>query len=139
MTVGDIARRDVISAPPRATVAEIASLMNEHGVGSVVIAENDRPIGIVTDRDIAMRVTAEGMDSRGLIAADVMTPDPVTIHRDAGVKELIDTFAENEVRRMPVVNDDELYGIVTLDDVDRLLADEHQAVGRVIAAESPPY
>lgn len=139
MTVADIARTDPIAATRRASIAEVASLMNENRVGSVIIEEDDRPIGIVTDRDIAMKVTAEGKDPNGVTAEDVMTKDPVTIEKDAGVYELIEHMSENEVRRMPVVDGDKLYGIVTLDDVDRLLGDEHHKLARVMEAESPPY
>ena len=139
MTVEDLARTDPIAATREASIAEVASLMREENVGSVIIEEEDRPVGIVTDRDITVNVTAEGRDPHEVAAEDVMTENPVTVERDAGVFELIETMAENSVRRIPVVDGDELYGIITLDDLDRLLSDEQQNLAKVIEAESPPY
>lgn len=139
MPVEDLVRTDPIAATQKASIAEVAALMAEFGVGSVVIEDDGRPVGIVTDRDITIDVTAEGRDPEGVLAEDVMTEDPVTVERDTGVYELIETMAENSVRRMPVVEDGELYGIVTLDDLDRLLGDEQRKLGQVIEAESPPY
>lgn len=139
MTVKDLARTDPIAASRKAAIAEVASLMRDEQVGSVIIEEDDRPVGIITDRDITVKVTAEGRDPHDVTAEDVMTPDPVTVERDAGVFELIETMAENSVRRIPVVDGDTLYGIITLDDIDRLLSDEQQNLAKVIEAESPPY
>lgn len=139
MTVEDLVRTDPIAATRHASIAEIASLMRDENVGSVIIEEDDRPVGIVTDRDITVDVTAEGQDPHDVAAEDVMTPDPVTVGRDAGVFELIETMAENSVRRIPVVDGETLYGIITLDDLSRLLSDEQQNLAKVIEAESPPY
>ena len=139
MTVADLARRDPIAATRKASIAEVAALMRDEGVGSVVIEEDDRPVGIVTDRDITVAVTAEGRDPHDVTAEDVMTENPVTVDVDTGVTELVELMAEHGVRRMPVVDGDELYGIITLDDLARLLVDEQQSLSKVIEAESPPY
>lgn len=139
MTVEDLARTDPIAATRKASIAEVARLMRDEQVGSVVIEEEHRPVGIVTDRDITVKLTAEGKDPQHVTAEDVMTENPVTVQRDAGVFELVETMAENSVRRIPVVDGDELYGIVTLDDLDRLLSDERRNLTEVIEAESPPY
>lgn len=139
MTVEDLARKDPIAATRKASIGEVASLMREHKVGSVVIEEDGRPVGIVTDRDITVQLTAEGRDPEHVTAEEVMTEDPVTIDRGAGVLDLVETMAEHSVRRIPVVDGEELYGIITLDDLDRLLSDEQQKLADVIEAESPPY
>ena len=139
MTVADLARRDPIAATRKASIAEVATLMRDEGVGSIVIEEDDRPVGIVTDRDITVTVTAEARDPHEVTAEDVMTENPVTVDVDTGVSELVELMAEHGVRRMPVVDGDELYGIITLDDLARLLVDEQQSLTKVIEAESPPY
>lgn len=139
MTLDDLARKEPVAATRNASIAEIASLMRDEMVGSVVIEEDDRPVGIVTDRDITVGVTAEGRDPDDVTAADVMTADPVTVDRDAGVFDVIRTMADNGVRRIPVVDGGRLYGIITLDDLDRLLSDERHTLSKVIEAESPPY
>ncbi|MEF8776657.1 MAG: CBS domain-containing protein [Haloarculaceae archaeon] len=139
MTVDDLAREDPIAATKNASIAQVASLMADHEVGSVVIEEDGRPVGIVTDRDITIELTAQGRDPDDVTAEEVMTGDVVTIDRDGGLFDLVALMAEHQVRRVPVVDDDELYGIITLDDIDRLLASEQQKLADVIEAESPPY
>jgi len=139
MTVDELAREDPIAATRKASIGEVASLMADHKVGSVVVEEDRRPVGIVTDRDITIKLTAEGRDPEHVTAEEVMSQDVVTIDRDAGVFDLVTLMAEHEVRRVPVVDGDDLYGIITLDDVDRLLSDEQQKLAAVIEAESPPY
>jgi len=139
MPVSDIARMDPIAATPDATIAEVASLMRDEQVGSIVVEEDGRPVGIVTDRDVAVKIVAEGKSPKDMHAKDVMTADPVTIQHDAGVFELTEVMYDNEVRRIPVVDGEELVGIVTLDDLDRLLSDEQKNLAGVIEAESPPY
>jgi CBS domain-containing protein len=111
--------------------------MDETGVGSVVITEENRVVGIVTDRDIALTV-GRGQDPTTLAAADVMAPEPVTLPSSAGVLELTERMADEGVRRVPVVDDGGvIVGIVTLDDVVRLLSTELERLAAVIVAESP--
>ncbi|MFC6987755.1 CBS domain-containing protein [Haloplanus sp. GCM10025708] len=91
--------------------------MLDEELGDLVIAEDDKLVGIVTDRDIALAV-ARYDDLSELTAEDVMTPDPVTTHEDATAVDLPATMAEGRVRRIPVVDDEgTLVGIATLDDV----------------------
>lgn len=139
MTVDKLARTDPIAATRGASIAQVSALMRDENVGSVVIEDGGEPVGLVTDRDVAVRVTAEGDHPTDVTAADVMTPDPVVVDRETGVMELTRTMAEHAVRRVPVVDDAQLYGIITLDDVDQLLTDERQHLSQVIADESPPY
>jgi CBS domain-containing protein len=139
MPVEDLAREDPIAATREASIAEVASLMSEHQVGCVVIVEDQMPVGIVTDRDITIELTAEGRDPDHVTAEEIMSDDVVTVDRDAGLFDVVTVMADHSVRRVPVVDGADLYGIITLDDVDRLLSDEKAKLAEVIAAESPPY
>lgn len=139
MTVRDLMREDVVTAVASTPIDEVAALMRDENVGSVVIEGTDGPAGIVTDRDLAVDVLAESGDPTVVTAGDVMTPDPVTIDVDAGVFDLVSAMSEAAVRRMPVVDGDELVGIIALDDLIVLLARELDNLAGVIAAESPPY
>lgn len=140
MPVSELARTYPIAETRKTPILTVAELMRDEDVGSVIIIEDDRPVGIVTDRDITVKVTAEGTDPADVTAENIMTPDPETIARDAGLMELTQTMANNGVRRIPVVDDDgNLDGIITLDDVSRLLSDEQQNIADVIESESPPY
>jgi CBS domain-containing protein len=140
MTIADIARSEVVSVTPEAGANRIATLMEEESVGSVVVVEDDHPVGLVTDRDLAIEVVSQGRDPTELIAGDVMTPDPITANVDEGVYDVLSRAGEESVRRIPLVDDaDELAGIVTLDDFVVLLTSELENVSEVIQAESPPY
>ena len=138
MTLADIAIPGVETAGPDTAVDVLADTMSEQGVGSVVIEEDRRPVGIVTDRDIALAV-AEEPNLSSLTAAAIMTPDPRTMNSNEGVLDLTTVMCQEEVRRMPIVDDaGEIVGIITFDDLVRLLVTELDNLAGVVVAESPP-
>ncbi|MFB6068917.1 MAG: CBS domain-containing protein [Halobacterium sp.] len=139
MPVRDIARPDTVTARPDDSVATVAAKMRDENVGSVVVVEDGSPVGIVTDRDLAVRTLADGVGPDGHTTADVMTGDPCCVDADAGVFELTEAMREHSVRRIPVVDGDRLEGIVTLDDLNTLFADEQRNLSAVVRSESPPY
>jgi CBS domain-containing protein len=139
MTVADIARKDVVTATIDMTVAELADRMRESSVGSLVILEEGDPVGLVTDRDIAVRVVAEERSPTEVTAQDIMTGDLVTVTPETGVFQVTELLAQENVRRLPVVDDGELVGIVALDDLMVLLSGELENLAGVVAAEAPPY
>jgi CBS domain-containing protein len=137
MTLKDIAIRSVETAEPDTPVEVLATMMDEAGVGSVVVTEENRVVGIVTDRDIALTL-ARDRDAATLTAADVMASEPLTLPSSAGILELTERMGAENVRRVPVVDDGGIIvGIVTLDDVVRLLSTELEHLADVIEAESP--
>ena len=146
--VREIAREaeEVVTTEPGATVREVAGTMENENVGSVVVVEDGEPVGILTDRDVTVRVVAEGLDADTATAEDVMTDDLVVVNANDSIDELIETFDAADVRRMPVVDGNEIAGIVTLDDIAVLLsvelggiADEMESLSNVIRSGSPPY
>lgn len=141
MPITDITRprEELVSAQPNTSLAELANLMDDRRVGCVIIETEREPAGIVTDRDLALRVIGDEKDPSGLTAKDVMTEAPYTAEADDGVFELCAKMREHGVRRMPVIEDGELTGIITLDDLMVLLDDEMHNITEVIRAESPPY
>lgn len=138
MTVRDIARQDVVSVDPETGVEEIASVLRTERVGSAVVVEDGAPAGIVTDRDVGVGIW-EHEEPLATTAADLMTPDPVTVELDEGIYDALQVASESDVRRLPVVEDGRLAGIVTLDDFLVLLAGELEVVSDVIQAGSPAY
>lgn len=132
-------RPDVVSATPRTDVGDLATMMRDESVGSVVITEDRRPVGIVTDRDLALNAIDGELDPASMTAEDLMTRNLTTIDVDAGVFDLTARMREEQVRRMPVTEDGELVGIVTLDDLLVLLSGELRNIGVVIEKESPAY
>jgi len=140
MTIHDIARTDVVTASREQSAGNLATVMTEEDVGSVVIEEEDRPVGIVTDRDLMVKVLEPRADPTTVTAGEIMTEDPTTVSIDDGVFEVTEAMAEASVRRMPVVDGEgSVAGIVTLDDLLVLLTRELGALSGVVEAESPPY
>ncbi|QHS17856.1 CBS domain-containing protein [Halopenitus persicus] len=137
MPVKHLAVEPVV-AEPDTPATRIAERLRDEGVGSVIVEEMGRPVGVVTDRDLAMAI-ADQRDVSGLEARDVMTEDPVTIEGDAEAVELPKKMAETHVRRVPVVDDGKLTGVATLDDVVATAGEELEDVAEVIEAQSPEY
>jgi CBS domain-containing protein len=140
MPIDELARASVVTTHRDQSAGNLATVMKEENVGSVVVEDDNRPVGIVTDRDLAMEVLEPREDAREVTAEDIMTEDPTTARTDEGVFEVTRRMSEAEVRRVPVVDEDgTLAGIITLDDFLVLFADELDALSGVVEAESPPY
>jgi CBS domain-containing protein len=110
------------------TVAYAAKMMRDEDVGIAPIIEGDRLVGVLTDRDIAVRVVAEGGDSEQTKVTDVMSRDLVTLDPDQDLDEALRLMARHQVRRLPVVEEDgRLVGVVAQADVAEHAADQQTA------------
>lgn len=139
MPIEDLARSDAVTASPEVPVAELTATMDEKNVGSIVITSDETPVGIVTDRDLAVRVLGEEVDPTEQTAEDVMTSELRTAEPDAGFYEAATLLAEHGIRRLPITDGDTLAGIITADDITELLADEQQQLGDIVRAQRPEY
>jgi CBS domain-containing protein len=139
MTVREIAREGVVVIEPDVPVSDAVDLMREENVGSLIVEESGTPVGIVTDRDLVMEVLDAGLDPGETSVRDVMSEGLFTVDPEIGLLDLIGEMGDEGVRRAPVVDDGELLGIVTLDDLIVLLSMELQGIANIIRAESPPY
>jgi CBS domain-containing protein len=135
MSVGAICVRSVQIASPEESVRAVARRMAKAGVGSVVVlAEAQRPVGILTDRDITLRCVAEGRDPDATEVAAVMTAPITCVHESTPIESALARMAGVHARRLAVVDDEErLVGILALDDVLELLAEEAATIGRLLA------
>jgi CBS domain-containing protein len=124
MRLCDLFTKIVVTGRPDESLASIAHLMQEHNIGAVVIVEDQRPVGIITDRDLAMAVGAQGIPLQTQVQ-NVMTRHVIAIPEDAGVFTATKYMRESQVRRLPIVDrQDRLVGIVTLDDLLRCIGRE---------------
>ena len=140
MPIQDLARETVVGASPETPVAELARQMRDESVGSVVITNGKSPVGIVTDRDLTTRVLAQDLAPAEQTAEDVMSDNLCAVGPEAGFYEAAEAMNENGVRRLPVCTDDnELVGIITVDDLTELLAEESTHLASVIQAQRPSY
>ena len=122
------------------TAGNLATVMVEENVGSVIIVNDNEPIGIVTDRDLVVEVLEPRRDPTETTAEDIMAEALTTVAMSDGIFEATRTMRDHAVRRLPVVDeDDNVAGIVTMDDFVVLLSDELANLSKVVEAESPPY
>lgn len=120
MQIRDVMTPQVTTCPPDARLTEIARIMRDEDIGSVPIAEDDRLVGMVTDRDIVLRAVADGNGVDQRTARDVMSARILYCRDDQSVDEVLRNMGEQQVRRLPVVNrEDRLVGIVSLGDLSR--------------------
>lgn len=141
MRIGEICTREVVFCDPETSVVEIARLLRNHHVGDLIVAEKGRcglaPIGLVTDRDLVVKVLAEGVAPDRLVAADLMTRRVVTAVESADVHEAIERMRGEGIRRLPVVDGSgALIGILSADDVTELLAEELTDLARIPPRQS---
>jgi CBS domain-containing protein len=132
--LAEICVRPVVTIEGTASVRDAARLMRQKNVGALVVTGNHRPKGIITDRDIAVAVVAEGLDPAEVPVADVMRAHPAVVRGDKGLLDAVKLLGAKGVRRLPVVdNRGYVTGIITLDDVLMLLGAE---MGQVATALS---
>jgi CBS domain-containing protein len=107
------------SVPLSATIADAAKLMQEHDIGDVVVVEDgsERIVGIVTDRDVAVRGVGAGHDPRQTSVREICTPDPATVRPDATIADAARAMRSHDVRRLPVVESGVAIGVVSLGDL----------------------
>ncbi|MGA2930470.1 MAG: CBS domain-containing protein [Acidimicrobiales bacterium] len=134
MLVRECLRSAPVTVPPACTLAEAGGLMGSHGVGSLLVVDGDRLVGIVTDRDITVRGIGEGKPPTADVGS-VMTADPVTIQGSADVFEAFKVFKTASARRLPVLEEEDLAGIISVDDLLISLVVEFGAVMSPIAQE----
>jgi len=124
MPVKDLIQRKVVTIEPDDPVMLAAQRMKDKMVGSLVVLDGDKPAGIITDRDIAIRVVGAGKDPTTPVR-EVMTRDPITIRDDASFFDLTKAFREAAVRRLIVVDKGgKLVGLISIDDILELLTTE---------------
>ena len=117
MKVKDVMTRNVAYINPASTVVEAAQLMQKHNVGSVPVCDENGIIGIVTDRDIIVRNIAHGKDPHQTPVRDVMTSEVTSVDPETEIRDVFGIMSEKKIRRIPVVENNQLVGIVALGDV----------------------
>jgi len=140
MNAGEICNREVVVAYRQNTLAEAASLMRDHHVGSLVVVVERQaervPVGILTDRDLTLAILAHGVDPRSFEIGDVMNTELVTVREQDSVTEVLRLMRERGIRRLPVLTSSgALAGIVTIDDVLDIVAEQLADVVHAIERE----
>lgn len=140
MAIGELCNREVVIARREATILEASRLMRQYHVGDLIVVDEVAgkrvPAGIVTDRDVVLEVVSMGLDTSVLTVGDIMSPELAMVRESDGVFEAIRYMRGKGVRRLPVVDaQGALVGIVTLDDLLELLAEEMGELAKLVAKE----
>jgi CBS domain-containing protein len=114
--IREVMTQGVVTADAGDSLREVGELMRDRNVGSVVICEGGRPVGVVTDRDLALAVVADGVDSSDPAGAHASRP-LVTGGVEMEIEEAVALMVQHRIRRLPVTESEELAGIVTIDDL----------------------
>jgi CBS domain-containing protein len=141
MLIREVMTETVVTAPPDRTVREIAEMMRERNVGSVVLIDGQRPVGFLTDRDLTVSVLADGRDL-GDHAADHASSPVITANAEMQVAEAAELMVRHGVRRLVIVDGERLIGILTLDDIASRTGDAELAAQlstRVTRAVMPDF
>ena len=138
MLVGNRMTKEPITVKPEDLLIRAAHKMQSGGFRRVPVVSEGKLCGIVTDRDIALRVTGARRDPNQTNVEEIMTPDPIRISVDKDLYHLTAMMHAYHVRRVPIVNGfDTTLGIVTLDDLIAQLGDEMSEIGKAISEEFP--
>jgi CBS domain-containing protein len=142
LTAGDLCTRETVVAPRACSLTEAARLMREHHVGSLVIVDERPagrvPAGVITDRDLVTAVVARDVDVHAMRVEDVMNTEPVVVHEQASLFDALALMRAQGVRRL-VVTDAQglLQGMLALDDVIEVVAEQMQVIAQALASGRP--
>jgi CBS domain-containing protein len=140
MSVGRICTRIVVTASPDEPIAEVARRMEEYDVGTAVVVDGAKvPQAMVTDRDVTLRCVARGLDPSKTPLSVIMTRDVRTVDESTPLEQALRTMAGAGTRRLVVTGaEGKLVGVLSVDDVILLLAEEAESLGRILGRSSSP-
>jgi CBS domain-containing protein len=131
----EVMTKDPVCCLPNDSVAKAAELMKNENIGSIPVIENEQSqvlVGIVTDRDLALKIVAGALDAKSTTVETVMTYKVVTCHADDDLQKALEAMAEHQLRRIPVVdNDNKIVGIIAQADVATRV-DELEKTGEMV-------
>ena len=140
MEIKNIMTKTVATINAEDTVERAAQMMKEYNVGSIPVCRGEKVVGVITDRDIALRSTAEGQNVKQQKVKDIMTSNPVTGTPNMDVHEAARIMSERQIRRLPIVENDKVVGIVALGDlaVEPQFANEAESALSNISTPASP-
>jgi len=120
LLVKDVMVTDVVTIGPDVNVKEAVRVMNDFEIGCLIVVEDGKAVGIVTERDVLKRVVAEGRKPEETLVRDIMSKPPIVISPETSLEEAIETMFKHKIKKLPVVEDEKLVGLVTFTDIARI-------------------
>ena len=119
ISVKDIMTKNVVTTRVNASAREAVKTMESQNIGSIVVMERDRPVGIITERDIVVRIASPSVDPRNMKVQDIMTSPLVTIKSDASVEEAVALMGKRKIKKIVVMEEGKIAGMLTYTDIAR--------------------
>lgn len=138
LLVRDVMTSAVKTARPDTSILDIVRKMNRFDIGSIVVVQGERPVGIITERDILREIVEPCLDPTAVRAREVMSTPLITIDKDVGVEEAARLMARRGVKRLPVVQGGRLVGIVTTTDLVKSVPSLMNALEELVPTRRPP-
>ena len=138
MIVRDDMNKKVVVAKPDITIRKASEVMGKYHIGSLVVCDDDKIKGIVTERDVLLSV-ANGRDPEATTIGEVMTKSVVTIDPDKTLSEAVDLMVKHKIKKVPVVEDDKLIGIITASDIVVVEPKLVAGIANLISMKLPGY
>lgn len=138
MKVGDVMTKDVMTCKLDDKLSDCANMMRELNVGFMpIVDEQDNLVGVITDRDIAVRAVAKGVDLQNAKTREFMSPSPISVDAAYNVEDAADIMADSQIRRLPVMQNGKLVGIISIGDL-AVEVGEEELVAETIEKISEP-
>ena len=117
LLVKDVMTKGVRVAEPDSSVREVVAAMNRFNIGSIIVVQDNKPVGVISERDVLRRVVEPCLSPETIAARQIMTSPVITICESASVAEVVKIMAEKRVRKIPVMKKERLVGIITYTDI----------------------
>ena len=138
MQVKDIMTKELIFAKPKDTVFDVARLMKNHNIGSVpIVADGDKVLGMVTDRDIVLNIAKYNLDTGKTLASTIMSDKVYSVRPEANIEDALALMKKQKIRRLPVIEDDCLMGMISIGDI-AVTKDYKQEISDTLTEISTP-
>ncbi|MFH8086780.1 MAG: CBS domain-containing protein [Candidatus Aenigmatarchaeota archaeon] len=139
MLIKDVMNRNVIVTKPETSVREAAKIMSKYHIGSLIVLEEEKIAGIITEGDILKKVIVEGKDLDETKVRDIMTENVITITPDKTIDDAVKIMTEKRIKKLPVVDNDKLIGIITASDIMVVEPKLIEAIASLISLKIPGY
>ena len=118
----------VVSVSPDTIILDALSLMSKFNVGAVLVMDNDKLVGVFTERDYARKIILKGRTSLDTYVSEIMSDELITVHPEESISECMVLMSDKRVRHLPVVQNDKVVGIISIGDVVKFIIEEQEVV-----------
>jgi len=139
MLVREIMNKNVIGTNPNASAREAAKIMSQYHIGSLLVLEDKKIVGIITEGDILKKVVSKHKDLDEIKVSEIMTTKVVTIEPDKTIEDAVDLMLQNRIKKLPVVENEKVVGIVTASDIIVVEPKLIEAISSLISIKIPGY